>query len=78
MWSGVPFLRRKPKRVAHIAPFGAARLTNHPAPTVPAGTRDITFAAPKRSRNLVIFMAGAQVGCPTDAWSRLGGSGYAR
>ncbi|GAA0591176.1 hypothetical protein GCM10010174_02820 [Kutzneria viridogrisea] len=43
----MPFLRRNPEQVAHTAPFGAAKLTNHPASTLPPCTRDITFAAPK-------------------------------
>lgn len=40
-------LRRKSKRVAHTVPFDASRLTNQSSPTVPTGTRDIVFAAPK-------------------------------
>jgi hypothetical protein len=47
MSPSVPFLRRNAERVAHTVPFDAARLTNQPAPTVPPGTRDVVFAAPK-------------------------------
>jgi conjugative relaxase-like TrwC/TraI family protein len=49
-------LRRKPKRVAHTTSFDADALTNQSAPTVPPGTRDITFAAPKSVSALMALL----------------------
>ncbi|MFB9904256.1 relaxase domain-containing protein [Allokutzneria oryzae] len=50
------FLRRKPKRVAHTTSFGAAMPTEQNTPTVPPGTRDITFAAPKSVSALMALL----------------------
>lgn len=51
------FLRHKPKRVAHTTWFDATALTDQRAPTVPPGTRDITFAAPKSVSALMVVLS---------------------
>jgi conjugative relaxase-like TrwC/TraI family protein len=52
----MPFLRRKPKRVAHTT-FGASVPADQSAPAVPSGTRDITFAAPKSVSVLMAILS---------------------